>query len=46
MGVAPAASAGRSEVFYLSTDDCFYCQHWEATRKPTCAELAQSAQAR
>lgn len=28
------AAPGRVEVFYIGTDDCFYCQHWEAARKP------------
>ncbi len=28
------ASAGGIAVVYLGTHDCFYCQHWEAARKP------------
>jgi len=29
-----ALAAGGVEVFYIGTDDCFYCQHWEAARRP------------
>jgi hypothetical protein len=38
--------ARRIEVFYFVTDDCFYCQHWEAARKPELLELLRGTGAR
>lgn len=34
------------EVVYLGTDDCFYCQHWQAARKPELLALLRGRQAR
>lgn len=34
------------EVIYLGTDDCFYCQHWQAARKPELLALLRGRQAR
>jgi len=34
-----AAAAAGIDVIYIGADDCFYCQHWEAARKPELLEL-------
>ena len=31
---ACALAGGNVEVIYLGTNDCPYCRHWEAARKP------------
>lgn len=31
---ACALAGGKVEVIYLGTNDCSYCRHWEAARKP------------
>jgi glutaredoxin len=31
---ACALAGGKVEVIYLGTNDCPYCRHWEAARKP------------
>lgn len=31
---ACALAGGKVEVIYLGTNDCPYCRHWEASRKP------------
>lgn len=36
----------RVEVVYLGADDCFYCQHWEAARKPELLEALHGRNAR
>lgn len=34
------------ELVYFGTDDCFYCQHWEAARKPELLKLLSGRRAR
>ncbi len=34
------------EVIYFDADDCFYCQHWEAARKPELMRLIGARKAR
>lgn len=31
---AAALAGGKVQVIYLGTNDCPYCRHWEASRKP------------
>ena len=38
-----ASAAGGIDIVYLGTDDCPYCRHWEATRRP---ELLASPEGR
>lgn len=40
---AAALAQGKVEVIYLGTDDCPYCRHWEAARRP---ELLASPEGR
>lgn len=41
-----AAPARRIEIVYVGADDCFYCQHWEAARKPELLETLRGTGAR
>ena len=34
------------EIVYFGADDCFYCQHWEAARKPELLALIRGRSAR
>jgi len=43
---ASARPAKHIEVVYLGADDCFYCQHWEAARKPELLEALRGRNAR
>lgn len=43
-GVA-AAAGPRIEVVYVGADDCFFCQHWEAARKPELLEMLRGRDA-
>lgn len=45
-GTALAAPARRIEVVYVGADDCFYCQHWQAARKPELLEMLRGTGAR
>ena len=40
---AGALAGGKVEVIYLGANDCPYCRHWEASRKP---ELLASPEAK
>jgi len=41
-----AAAAATIEVIYIGADDCFYCQHWEAARKPELVALIRGTGAK
>jgi len=34
------------EVVYFGTDDCFYCQHWDAARRPELVAMLSGKRAR
>lgn len=47
LALAPAAAgASTVEVIYIGADDCFYCQHWEAARRPELLSLLRGTGAR
>jgi hypothetical protein len=44
---APAVAAARGiEVIYIGAYDCFYCQHWEAARRPELLEMIRGTPVR
>ena len=43
--IPPAAAAARVELVYFGAHDCFYCQHWEAARRPELLELLRGRDA-
>jgi len=40
------AGASTIEVIYIGADDCFYCQHWDAARRPELLALLRGTGAR
>ena len=44
--VANGAAAARVELVYFGAPDCFYCQHWEAARRPELLDLIRGRDAR
>ncbi len=47
LALAPAhAGAANVEILYIGAQDCFYCQHWEAARKPELLALLRGTGAR
>jgi hypothetical protein len=34
------------EILYIGAHDCFYCQHWEAARRPELLALIRGTRAR
>jgi len=41
-----AEETKRIDIVYLGTDDCFYCQHWQAARKPELLAAIRGTRAR
>ena len=47
LAIVPAsAGASTIEIIYIGADDCFYCQHWEAARRPELLSLLRGTGAR
>ncbi len=47
LALAPAiADAADVEILYIGAHDCFYCQHWEAARKPELLALLRGTGAK